>query len=155
MINHNGFSPSKIEFKKKNNLPNNMNDTLPALEKVITSADLALHIATVHSARQAFMKAQTSEKIKIALKKQTQQTQERYKISEEVYYKRNIGEQWKGPVNVLGQDESVVFLQNGRPIIPENEKCNKNIDRVQEDKNTRSISELDSDSEMDTNKSTI
>ena len=145
----------KLNLKKKNNLPNNMNDTLPALEKLITSADLALHIATVHSARQAFMKAQTSEKIKIALKKQTQQTQERYKISEEVYYKRNIGEQWKGPVNVLGQDESVVFLQNGRPIIPENEKCNKNIDRVQEDKNTRSISELDSDSEMDTNKSTI
>ena len=83
----------KLNLKKKNNLPNNMNDTLPALEKVITSADLALHIATVHSARQALMKAQTSEKIKIALKKQTQQTQERYKISEEVYYKRNIGEQ--------------------------------------------------------------
>ena len=146
----------KLNLKKKNNLPNNLNDTLPALEKVITSADLALHIATVHSARQAFMKAQTSEKIKIALKKQTQQTQERYKISEEVYYKRNIQwKQWKGPVNVLGQDESVVFLQNGRPIIPENEKCNKNIDSVQEDKNTRSISELDSDSEMDTNKSTI
>ena len=146
----------KLNLKKKKNLPNNMNDTLPALEKVITLADLALHIATVHSARQAFMKAQTSEKIKIALKKQTQQTQERYKISEEVYYKRNIQwKQWKGPVNVLGQDESVVFLQNGRPIIPENEKCNKNIDSVQEDKNTRSISELDSDSEMDTNKSTI
>ena len=83
----------KLNLKKKNNLPNNMNDTLPALEKVITSADLALHIATVHSARQAFMKAQTSEKIKITLKKQTQQTQERYKLSEEVYYKRNIGEQ--------------------------------------------------------------
>ena len=78
LINHNGFSPLQTVFGKNSNLPNIMNETLPALEKVTTSADLALHIATLHSAREAFMKAQISEKIKIALKKQTQQTRERY-----------------------------------------------------------------------------
>ena len=82
-INHNGFSPLQIVF----GLPNIKNDTLPALEKVTTSADLALHIATLHS-RDTFMKAQTSEKVKTALKKQTQQTRERYEIGEKVYYKR-------------------------------------------------------------------
>ena len=40
--------------------------TLPALEKVTTSADLvALHIATLHFARETFMKAQTSGKLKL------------------------------------------------------------------------------------------
>ena len=58
----------KLYLEKNSNLSNIINDTLPALEKVTTSADLALHIATLHSAREAFMKAQTSEKIKIALK---------------------------------------------------------------------------------------
>ena len=87
MINHNGFSPSQIVFGKNFNLPNIINDTLPALEKVTTSADLALHIATLHSAREAFIKAKTSEKIKIAFKKQTQQTRERYEIGKEVYNK--------------------------------------------------------------------
>ena len=71
LINHNGFSPSQIVFGKNSNRPNIMSDTLPALEKAATSVDLALHIATLDSAREAFMKAQTLEKIKIVLKKQT------------------------------------------------------------------------------------
>ena len=59
---------------------------------------------------------------------------------------------------MLGQDRAAVFLQHGSrfikahacrvqpvksilPIISENEKCNKNIDHAQEDKNLRSILE--------------
>ena len=61
LINQNGFiSPLHIVFGKNSNLPNIINDTLLALEKVITSADLALHVATLHSAKEAFMKAKTS-----------------------------------------------------------------------------------------------
>ena len=168
LIIHNGFSPLQTVFKKNSNLPNIMNETLPELEKVTTSADLALHIATLHSAREAFMKAQISEKIKTALKKQTQQTQERYENRKGVYYKRDTDGQWEGPVNVLDQDGAIVFLRHESrfikahacqvqpvkstlPIIAENEKCNKNIGQVQEDKNSRSLSESDSDSEMDNN----
>ena len=72
---HEQNSPSQIVFGKNSNLANIIDDALQALEKVTTSADLALHIATLHSARETFMKAQTSEKIEIALKKQTWQTQ--------------------------------------------------------------------------------
>ena len=68
---HEQNSPSQIVFGKNSNLPNIIDDALQALEKVTTSADLALHIATLHSARETFMKAQTSEKIETALKKQT------------------------------------------------------------------------------------
>ena len=156
LINHNSFSPSQIVFGKNSNLPNIRSVTLPALEKATTSLDLVLHIATLDSAREAFMKAQTLEKIKIVLKKQTRQTRERYEIGEEVYYKRDTDGQCKGPVNVLGQDGAAVFLRRGSqfikahacrvqsvkstlPIISENEKCYKNIDQVQEDKNLRSI----------------
>ena len=163
MINHDGFSPSQIVFGKNSNLPNIINDTLPALEKVTTSADLVLHIGTFHSAREAFMKAQTSEKNKIALKKQTRQTREKYELNEEVHCQRDTDEQWKRPVKVLGQDGAVVFLQHGSrlikaharcvqpvkstfPIIPGNEKGNKYID-------IRSISESESDREME-NKNT-
>ena len=38
--------------------------TLPALKKVTTLANLTLHIATLHSVRKAFMKAQTLAKLK-------------------------------------------------------------------------------------------
>ena len=33
LINHNGFSTSQIVFRKNSNLPNIINETLPALEK--------------------------------------------------------------------------------------------------------------------------
>ena len=90
------------------------------------------------------MNTQKSEKIKIALKRQTRQTRERYEIGEEVYYKHDTDGQWKGPVNVLGQDGAVVFFRHGSqfikahacrvqpvkstiPIIPENGKLTKYI----------------------------
>ena len=115
------------------------------------------------------MKAQTFEKIKIALSKKSRQTREEYDIAEKMYYKRDPDEQWKRPVHVVGQDELLVFLRHGSqiikahacrvqpvkstsPIIPENEKRDKNIEQVHKDKNSRSISESDSDSEMDNNK---
>ena len=44
---------------------------------------------------------------------------------------------------------SVQPVKSTLPIIPANEKCNENNDQVQEDKNSRSISESGSDSEMD------
>ena len=52
-LNHNGFSTLQIVFGRNSSLPNIINDTLPALERAITSADLELHIATLYSAREA------------------------------------------------------------------------------------------------------
>lgn len=40
LINHDGFSPSQIVFGRGRNLPNIMNDSLPALETKTNSADL-------------------------------------------------------------------------------------------------------------------
>ena len=40
LINHNGFSPSQIVFGRGTNLPNILNDSLPALETKKNSADL-------------------------------------------------------------------------------------------------------------------
>ena len=46
----------------------------------------------------------------VAMMPQTRQTRERYEIVEEVCYKLDTDEQWKGPVNVLGGDGTVAFL---------------------------------------------
>ena len=53
------------------------------------------------------MKAQTSEKIKIASKKQTRQTRGKYEIGEEVYYKRDTDEQLNRPVNVTQMNNGI------------------------------------------------
>ena len=71
LINQNGFSPAQLVFGLNSNLPNNMTTVLPALEAAIKSYDLASHISALHTSRKAF----ASEKLKMALKKNTQNYQ--------------------------------------------------------------------------------
>ena len=78
LINQNGFSPSQIVFRKGTNLPNIMTDILPALETKTNSADLPLDIATLHLAREAFRKVESSAKIEVAIKKKTWQTRNKW-----------------------------------------------------------------------------
>lgn len=77
-------------YLENSNLPNIINHTLPALEKVTTSADLGLDIATLNPAREAFIKAQTSEKIKNCINKS--------KLNK---HKKDFKSAWKYTVNVI------------------------------------------------------
>ena len=43
------------------------------------------------------------------MRKQTRQSGHIQSISDEVYYKRDYSNMWKGPSKVLGQDGPVVF----------------------------------------------
>ena len=49
LINNNGFSPAQLVFGRNPNLPNFLDNKLPAQEKP-TSPDVALHISTLHAA---------------------------------------------------------------------------------------------------------
>ena len=74
--------------------------------------ELAEHIATLHAARRAFIKVESLNKLKVAMRKQTCQSGLIYSIGDEVYYKRDNSDMWKGPLKVLGQDGPVVFLRH-------------------------------------------
>ena len=54
--------------------------------------------------------AESSEKIRRVLHKQTRQTGAVYTTGDEVYYKRSDINKWKGPAKVIGQDGPVVFI---------------------------------------------
>ena len=72
LINVNGFSPHQIVFGKKIALPSIFTDQpsadLPENEIVIK------HLNTLHATRQAFITAESSRKLKLALRKQTRNT---------------------------------------------------------------------------------
>ena len=93
--------------------PSIINDNLPALESFNHSPNLALHIATLHSARRPFIACQSSEKIKQALRNNIRSSGQIYNIKDEVHYKHGNSPKWKGPAKVLGQDGPVVFLRHG------------------------------------------
>ena len=112
LINYNGFSPMQIVFGRNPNLPSTIGSPLPAMEEP-GSKTVAMHLAALNSARQSFIKSESSEKIKRALRKQTRKWKDTYQIGDKVYYKREDESKWTGPAKVLGQDGPVVFIRHG------------------------------------------
>ena len=94
-------------------MPSTFTDKLPALDGQPRSFTVGNHIAVLHAARKAFVATESSEKIKRALRKQTRPSGHIYQMGEEVYYKRDDNNKWRGPGRVLGQDGPVAFVRHG------------------------------------------
>ena len=89
LINSKGFSPYQFVLGRNVNLPTVLSDNLSALEGQTESPTVAEHLSSLHLARKAFIMAESSEKIRRALHKQTRQTDAvyNYTTGDEVYYK--------------------------------------------------------------------
>ena len=108
-----GFSPYQLVFGRNPRLPNVLNDNLPALEGMTISETLALHLNSMHTARQSFIKAESSEKIRRALRHKIRPVGNAFDRNDLVYYKKDKCKEWKGPGSVVGQDGSVVIIRHG------------------------------------------
>lgn len=115
--NIDGFSSYQLVYGKNPNLPSNLVNDLPALEGLTKSELIANHISTLHAAKKAFMEAECSKKIRLALKKQTRNFDSHFQHGDKVFYKRPSSKQWSGPAVVIGLDSSVVFLKHGNNVI--------------------------------------
>ena len=82
LINNNGFSPFQLVFGRNCNLPNTLNDTLPALDISNYSSDLANYIYALYAARQAFVSLESSNKNKLTLKKNISNYEQFYEINQ-------------------------------------------------------------------------
>ena len=118
----NGFSSNQLVFGKNPNLPNILGDKLPALEGVTESKALEMHLNALHGARQEFIKTETDERIRRALKHKVRTSEVSYQKGDQVYYKKEDSERWMGPASVIGQDGKVVFVRHGGQLV----RCSPN-----------------------------
>ena len=65
-----GFSLNQLDFEKHPNFPNVESNKLPALEDVTCSKIFAQNLSTMHHARQAFIKSESDENLRRALRHQ-------------------------------------------------------------------------------------
>ena len=117
LCNINGFSASQLVFGRNPNLPSILVDKLPALEGTTSSHTVADHIKSLYLARQEFIKAESSERLRRAVRKQTRPAPNYLVSGDKVYYKRPDNVEWKGPATVIGQDGAVVFLRHGGTVV--------------------------------------
>ena len=89
MHNVHGFSPCQIGFGHNPNLPNVLVDKLPAVENTTTSEVVGKHINAMHDTRSAFVRSETSDRIRRALRKTVPSVNDNFSSGDKVYYKHH------------------------------------------------------------------
>ena len=109
-----GFTPAQLAIGQNPRLPSALSDGLPALEGETTSPVIAEHLNAIASARKAFASAQTSAKLKRALRKPIRSYCDAiYNHGDNVFYKLPDQRWWQGPAAVIGRDGKVVLIRHG------------------------------------------
>ena len=85
----NGFSSYQLVFGCNPNLPNVMCDNPPTLCGKTSSSTFADHINTIHSARQAYISVECSERVRRVTRHKIRCSSKIFVMGDKVYYKRN------------------------------------------------------------------
>ena len=154
LTNVHGFSPAQLALGYNPQVPTVMNSKLPALEEKTSSDIINEHLTTMKLAREAFIRAESSERIKRALRHNvTPGAHNKFLSGDIVYYKRNDSRKWKGPGRVIGSESSNVLIKHGsnyvrvhacRVLMPESnatgkkeeaaKKLNEDSSKIQQEK---------------------
>ena len=112
LLDNTGFSPNQLVIGRNINLPSVEKSNPPALES--SRSNLARKILNaLHSARENYIKAESSERIKRALRHQVRIYSEvDFQLGEKVYYKRRQQKNWRGPTKVFGKETNFVLIRH-------------------------------------------
>ena len=114
LSNYYGHSPNELVFGFNVNLGSVLTDHPPALEGSQVSDMVRININARHAAKCAFVEAESSDKIRRALKSKVRTYADTvYVAGMKVYYRRNGYKGWKGPGVVLGSEGKFVLIRHG------------------------------------------
>ena len=112
--NKGGYSPNQLVFGFNTNLPSLISDLPPALSSTTSSEIIRRNLEAIHSARENYIRAETSERVRRALRHKTRPySSEEYHNGEKVFYKRQNTKGWRGPAKVIGQEGKIVLVRHG------------------------------------------
>ena len=118
LMGHNGYSPNTLVFGKNPNFPSVIRDKVPALTAENLCDTVQKNLSAMKSARENFIKSESSERIKRALSHNIRSAVEQhFSNGEKVFYKRQESRRWNGPGKVIGQDGKQVLVKNGGDMV--------------------------------------
>ena len=114
LTNFTGYAPNQLVFGHNPIIPNVFSNELPALEEVSSSEMVRQNLDAMHAARQEFLRCESSEKIRRALRSNIRNTSSDNLVNgDKVFYKRNDDNEWHGPGIVIGRDGKQVMVRHG------------------------------------------
>ena len=105
LLSHLVYSPFQLVYGRSPRLPCMLDDGLPALET--PGGSFPDHLKALQAAREAFTAAESSDRIKRALKAQTRDFTRAYNTGDEKSFHRDGA--WHGPGTVIGSESSAVL----------------------------------------------
>ena len=148
------------------NSPGNSHNKLPALSSETLSQIVAEHLNSLRSARHAYVKAESSDRIARALRgKVYEGTHKRFCVGDTVYYKRLNKKTWQGPGKVIVQDRNHVLIKSDAGKLVKVHPCKvvlkhkaeenlvnnrrSNISKTEQTKRSEESSESESESDIE------
>src|ERR1700755_1664326 len=115
LLDKGGYSPNQLVFGRNGKLPNNTDEEETSIGVIGTESEqLKKTIEGIQKAREAHVKQEAEDRVKRAMKGQIREHKlELAEPGEEVYYKREIDNNWRGPAKVIGRDGKTVIVKHG------------------------------------------
>ena len=113
LSSHGGVSPNMMVFGRNPNLPSVLTDKPPALSSSSMSDVIRKNLNAMHKARQKYIEAESSHKIRRALRSKVRTHSDvDYETGEKVWYRNKNSSDWHGLATVIGKDGKVVLLRH-------------------------------------------
>ena len=109
-----GFSSHQLVFGRNIRLPDILNDPPASWDNNNPGKSFKDIVDAIYATREAFTKKDRCERLKRALKSKIRTNLTVFQQGDNVYFKRELEEFWRGPARVVYQDGKVLSLvQNG------------------------------------------
>ena len=116
--NFGGFSPNQLVFGKNPTMPDIFNSKLPGLNRLTSSEIVRRNLEVKKKANEEFIRFQDAEKLKKAWDSNVRVTTlDKISIGDEVYYKRNVSDEWHGPAKVILIDKQIATVRHGNSTL--------------------------------------
>ena len=111
--NYSGFSPYQLVFAANPKFPSVTQCGPPGYENRTVSEIFAKDINALHRAREEFVKAESSNVLKKALKGRVYARGEGIETGDLIYYQQGRDKIWSGPNKVIGVNGKKLFIDRG------------------------------------------
>ena len=117
LVDNLGFSPHQRVFGRSPNIPSVTSDNVCSTNTDFESDEMRDHLQLLHETRQAYMSAESDDRIKRALKSRVYSSEAPFFYGERVFYWRESKDKavrgWKGPGTIIGCEGKVIIIRHG------------------------------------------